>query len=70
MDQHTLIGTGELARKVDLPRARLIQLLDAGKLPDTTLTVAGRRLFRPADMRAVEQALDAAKTGRAGEARR
>ena len=48
-----LFGSGEVARRVSLPRWRLIYLIDKGELPGQSLKVPGRRLFTEDDIRRI-----------------
>lgn len=58
-----LMGTGEVARRLGLHRHRLIQLLDAGHLPDTRIFMAGRRVFREEDVERLRTALARLREG-------
>lgn len=52
-----LVGTGKVAKMIDLPRHRLIWLLDTGRVPEPEFKVPGRRLFTTKDIERIRQAM-------------
>lgn len=54
-----LIGSGDVARKVNLPRWRLLYLIERGDLPGPSFEVPGRRLFTPEDVVRIDAVLRA-----------
>jgi DNA-binding transcriptional MerR regulator len=48
-----VFGTGEVAKRLGIPRWKLTQLIELGKLPEASGKVEGRRLFSLADVEAV-----------------
>lgn len=46
-------GSGELAKHLGVPRWKLVQLIELGKLPEASAKLEGRRLFSLADVEAV-----------------
>ena len=57
-----LFTSGEVATKLELPRWRLLYLIEKGDLPGPSHTVPGRRLFTRADVNRVKEALDERKS--------
>ena len=52
-----LFSSGDVARRVDLPRWRLLYLVERGDLPGPTFAVPGRRLFTERDIQMIAEAL-------------
>lgn len=52
-------GSGAVADRVQLPRWRLLYLVERGVLPGPSLQAAGRRLFTDDDVRRIEAVLSA-----------
>ena len=54
-----LYTSGVVADRVQLPRWRLLYLIERGVIPGPTYTVPGRRLFTAADVRRITTVLAA-----------
>lgn len=74
-DANLLLTSGEVAARVGLTRSRLLYLIERRLVPGPTYLVPGRRLFTPADVALIDQALssrpatcDGAGDGRKGRA--
>jgi hypothetical protein len=52
-----LLTSGQAALRVGLPRWRLLYLIEKGEIPGPSYQVPGRRLFTPADLDRIAQAL-------------
>jgi hypothetical protein len=48
-----VFGSGEVAKQLGVPRWRLVQLIELGKLPEASAKLEGRRLISQADVEAV-----------------
>jgi len=59
MSGSRLYGSGEAAALIGVGRARLIQLIEHGKLPEPTHRLPGRRLFTEQDLQHLKDALQA-----------
>ena len=53
----TMYTSGQVATAVELPRHRLLYLIEAGHLPGPSITVSGRRLFAAEDVERIRAAL-------------
>lgn len=56
-DDKEWFGTGEAARQVQVPRWKLIYLLERGAIPGPSIELPGRRLFSAADIDRIREAL-------------
>lgn len=54
-----LFGSGEVARRLRMPRWKLLYLIDRGDLPGPHLQIAGRRLFTEDDIGRLQDAVSA-----------
>jgi hypothetical protein len=54
----TYYSTGQAARLLGLPRWKLIYLIDRGDLPEPSVELPGRRVYTPADIDALREALE------------
>lgn len=52
-----LYTSGEVAAQLEIPRWRLLYLIEKGEVSQPTLTVPGRRLFTPADIERIRHDL-------------
>jgi hypothetical protein len=52
------LTSGQVALRVGLPRWRLLYLIESGAVPGPSVQVPGRRLFAPADVERIAQALE------------
>jgi DNA-binding transcriptional MerR regulator len=58
METHQkMLGTGEVARALGVPRWKLIYLIERDVVPDASFNVAGRRMFSEADVERIKQCL-------------
>ena len=48
-----VLGSGELAKQLGVPRWKLTQMIELGKLPEASGKLEGRRLFSAADVDAI-----------------
>jgi DNA-binding transcriptional MerR regulator len=48
-----MFGSGEVAKQLGVPRWKLTQMIELGKLPEASGKLEGRRLFSPADVDAI-----------------
>lgn len=48
-----VLGSGEVAKQLGVPRWKLTQMIELGKLPEASGKLEGRRLFSPADVDAI-----------------
>jgi DNA-binding transcriptional MerR regulator len=48
-----VFGSGEVAKQLGVPRWKLTQMIELGKLPEASAKLEGRRLFSAADVDAI-----------------
>ena len=59
MTNQQIYSTGAIAQQIQLPRWRLIYLIDSGTLPEPSIQIPGRRIFTGEDLWRIQEILQA-----------
>ncbi len=57
-------SSGDVAKELNVPRYLLLQWLEAGKIPEPQLRVAGKRLFSEEELSILEKTMKGVKHDR------